>query len=217
MTNGGVQGPIEGYNSLDDLLTTTPTPGQAALLLPTAPTAAYTHPKWMEPYFDPSTPRNVTALMGKSAYLSCRVRNLANKTVSFDLKMHWSKSVQSYFEVLIKDQNTLLILRSKLFKIYKLYFFAKSILFSKWKAKLEQSLRSLIISLSVHLNLTDSDVGLSGLTANSCRKVCCRAWRQRVFVAIKVLGQLVFCLHARNNFYFFFMRPPLALISWPIA
>ncbi|XP_017133786.1 fibroblast growth factor receptor-like 1 isoform X1 [Drosophila elegans] len=85
MTNGGVQGPIEGYNSLDvdDLLTTTPTPGQAALLLPTAPTAAYTHPKWMEPYFDPSTPRNVTALMGKSAYLSCRVRNLANKTVSW--------------------------------------------------------------------------------------------------------------------------------------
>ncbi|XP_016971741.1 junctional adhesion molecule A isoform X2 [Drosophila rhopaloa] len=83
MTNGGVQGPIEGYNSLDDLLSTTPTPGQAALLLPTAPTAAYTHPKWMEPYFDPSTPRNVTALMGKSAYLSCRVRNLANKTVSW--------------------------------------------------------------------------------------------------------------------------------------
>jgi len=87
MTNGGVQGPVEGYNSLDDLLTTTPTPGQAALLLPTAPTAAYTHPKWMEPYFDPSTPRNVTALMGKSAYLSCRVRNLANKTVSFGLKV----------------------------------------------------------------------------------------------------------------------------------
>ncbi|KAH8257221.1 hypothetical protein KR038_005938 [Drosophila bunnanda] len=83
MTNGGVQGPIEGYNSLDDLLTTTPTAGQAAMLLPTAPTAAYTHPKWMEPYFDPSTPRNVTALMGKSAYLSCRVRNLANKTVSW--------------------------------------------------------------------------------------------------------------------------------------
>ncbi|XP_070064720.1 opioid-binding protein/cell adhesion molecule homolog isoform X2 [Drosophila virilis] len=76
MTNGGVHGPIEGYNSLDEL-TTMP----AALA--TMPTAAYTHPKWMEPYFDPSTPRNVTALMGKSAYLSCRVRNLANKTVSW--------------------------------------------------------------------------------------------------------------------------------------
>ncbi|KAG8212694.1 hypothetical protein J437_LFUL019582 [Ladona fulva] len=35
-----------------------------------------------EPYFDPMTPRNVTALVGKSAYLSCRVRNLGNKTVS---------------------------------------------------------------------------------------------------------------------------------------
>ncbi|XP_062136651.1 uncharacterized protein LOC133845971 isoform X2 [Drosophila sulfurigaster albostrigata] len=76
MTNGGMHGPIEGYNSLDEM-TTTP------VVAPTIPTAAYTHPKWMEPYFDPSTPRNVTALMGKSAYLSCRVRNLANKTVSW--------------------------------------------------------------------------------------------------------------------------------------
>ncbi|EDV96087.1 junctional adhesion molecule A isoform X2 [Drosophila grimshawi] len=76
MTNGGVHGPIEGYNSLDEMTTT---PGA----IYTMPTAAYTHPKWMEPYFDPSTPRNVTALMGKSAYLSCRVRNLANKTVSW--------------------------------------------------------------------------------------------------------------------------------------
>lgn len=33
------------------------------------------------PIFDPSTPKNVTALVGKSAYLNCRVRNLANKTV----------------------------------------------------------------------------------------------------------------------------------------
>ncbi|KAL0279222.1 UNVERIFIED_CONTAM: hypothetical protein PYX00_000827 [Menopon gallinae] len=29
------------------------------------------------------TPRNVTALVGKSAYLTCRVKNLANKTVSW--------------------------------------------------------------------------------------------------------------------------------------
>lgn len=34
-----------------------------------------------EPIFDPATPRNVTALVGKSAYLNCRVRNLANRTV----------------------------------------------------------------------------------------------------------------------------------------
>ncbi|XP_075163740.1 hemicentin-2-like [Haematobia irritans] len=44
---------------------------------------AYTPPPWIDPYFDPATPRNVTALMGKSAYLSCRVRNLGNKTVSW--------------------------------------------------------------------------------------------------------------------------------------
>lgn len=42
----------------------------------------YTHPKWYESYFDPIIPRNVTALVGKSAYLSCRVKNLGNKTVS---------------------------------------------------------------------------------------------------------------------------------------
>ncbi|XP_053686148.1 uncharacterized protein LOC128735689 [Sabethes cyaneus] len=39
--------------------------------------------KWDEPYFDDTTPRNVTALVGKSAYLSCRVKNLGNKTVSW--------------------------------------------------------------------------------------------------------------------------------------
>ncbi|XP_041785299.1 hemicentin-2-like isoform X1 [Anopheles merus] len=39
--------------------------------------------KWDEPYFDDTTPRNVTGLVGKSAYLSCRVKNLGNKTVSW--------------------------------------------------------------------------------------------------------------------------------------
>nr|XP_018909923.1 PREDICTED: kin of IRRE-like protein 3 isoform X2 [Bemisia tabaci] len=37
----------------------------------------------LDPYFDPLTPHNVTALMGQSAFLSCRVRNLGNKTVSW--------------------------------------------------------------------------------------------------------------------------------------
>ncbi|XP_021919694.1 uncharacterized protein LOC110829846 isoform X2 [Zootermopsis nevadensis] len=36
-----------------------------------------------EPYFDTTVPGNVTALIGKSAYLNCRVRNLGNKTVSW--------------------------------------------------------------------------------------------------------------------------------------
>ncbi|XP_048489277.1 zwei Ig domain protein zig-8 isoform X2 [Plutella xylostella] len=37
----------------------------------------------LSPSFDAATPRNVTALVGKSAYLSCRVRNLGNRTVSW--------------------------------------------------------------------------------------------------------------------------------------
>ncbi|XP_030747171.1 Down syndrome cell adhesion molecule-like protein 1 homolog [Sitophilus oryzae] len=35
------------------------------------------------PYFDKSVSRNVTALVGKTAYLGCRVRNLGNRTVSW--------------------------------------------------------------------------------------------------------------------------------------
>ena len=38
--------------------------------------------KWEDPVFDETTPKNVTALVGKSAYLSCKVKNLGNKTVS---------------------------------------------------------------------------------------------------------------------------------------
>jgi hypothetical protein len=34
------------------------------------------------PYFEPSASRNVTALVGKTAYLNCRIHNLGNKTVS---------------------------------------------------------------------------------------------------------------------------------------
>lgn len=35
-----------------------------------------------QPYFDIVGPRNVTALVGKSAYLTCKVKNLGNKTVT---------------------------------------------------------------------------------------------------------------------------------------
>lgn len=34
------------------------------------------------PYFDTSASKNVTALVGTTTYLNCRVRNLGNKTVS---------------------------------------------------------------------------------------------------------------------------------------
>lgn len=33
------------------------------------------------PYFEPSVSKNVTALVGKTAYLNCKVKNLGNKTV----------------------------------------------------------------------------------------------------------------------------------------
>lgn len=35
------------------------------------------------PYFDKAASKNITALLGKTAYLNCRVKNLGNKTVSF--------------------------------------------------------------------------------------------------------------------------------------
>lgn len=34
------------------------------------------------PYFDAHIPNNVTAIVGKSAFLRCKVKNLGNKTVN---------------------------------------------------------------------------------------------------------------------------------------
>ncbi|XP_055327127.1 lachesin-like isoform X2 [Sitodiplosis mosellana] len=60
-----------GYNTFDD--TSTDFPSHNSI----------TASKWNEPYFDNSIANNVSALVGKSAYLSCKVRNLGNKTVSW--------------------------------------------------------------------------------------------------------------------------------------
>lgn len=38
------------------------------------------------PYFDISASKNVTALVGNTAYLNCRVKNLGNRTVSITKK-----------------------------------------------------------------------------------------------------------------------------------
>lgn len=65
------QRPRDGYNTFTDTSTSLPLFN------------VIMNPKWSEPYFDISVPNNVTALVGKSAYLSCRVRNLGNKTVSW--------------------------------------------------------------------------------------------------------------------------------------
>lgn len=40
------------------------------------------------PYFDKGASKNVTAPLGKTAYLNCRVKNLANRTVSIH-KITW--------------------------------------------------------------------------------------------------------------------------------
>ncbi|XP_073962110.1 neurotrimin-like isoform X3 [Choristoneura fumiferana] len=37
------------------------------------------------PYFDPVASKNVTALLGKTAYLNCRVKNLGNKTINMQV------------------------------------------------------------------------------------------------------------------------------------
>ncbi|XP_055698652.1 zwei Ig domain protein zig-8-like [Phlebotomus papatasi] len=63
---GSFQAQNHGHNTLTDRTTPMPSLG-------------YISPA----YFDISIPRNVTALVGKSAYLSCRVRNLGNKTVAW--------------------------------------------------------------------------------------------------------------------------------------
>ncbi|KAL5290987.1 hypothetical protein ACFFRR_010410 [Megaselia abdita] len=97
MAYGGVGGPIEGYNSLKEqdaaavtssstASTTTTTTASTTILsyMDTNYPIQYNYgTKWVEPYFDAATPKNVTALVGKSAYLNCRVRNLGNKTVSW--------------------------------------------------------------------------------------------------------------------------------------
>jgi hypothetical protein len=36
------------------------------------------------PYFEQTSAKNITAIAGHTAYLNCRVRNLGNKTVSYD-------------------------------------------------------------------------------------------------------------------------------------
>lgn len=67
------QRPRDGYNTFTDTST----------ILPTSNNAIVSVNKWTEPYFDTNISNNVTALVGKSAYLSCRVRNkISNTTVS---------------------------------------------------------------------------------------------------------------------------------------
>ncbi|XP_076261684.1 zwei Ig domain protein zig-8-like isoform X2 [Rhynchophorus ferrugineus] len=73
---GGMSRSTGGFNSLQqETETQQPPPVQLG--------PSHIRQNSFEPYFDAMTPRNVTALVGKSAYLSCKVRNLGNKTVSW--------------------------------------------------------------------------------------------------------------------------------------
>ncbi|KAL9904756.1 defective proboscis extension response 10 isoform 4-T10 [Glossina fuscipes fuscipes] len=48
------------------------------------PSGHYAHShRWNEPFFDLTMPKNITSLVGKSAYLGCRVKHLGNKTVAW--------------------------------------------------------------------------------------------------------------------------------------
>lgn len=55
-----------------------------------------TNLKRQEPYFDPNVNQNVTALVGKSAYLNCIVKNLGNKTVEFNSLEKWGLFKESW-------------------------------------------------------------------------------------------------------------------------
>jgi hypothetical protein len=51
------------------------------------------------PYIDKELSKNVTALIGKTAYLNCRVKNLSNKTVSVFVNtyIHMQKQQKKLF------------------------------------------------------------------------------------------------------------------------
>lgn len=54
------------------------------------------------PYFDISASRNVTALVGSTAYLNCRVKNLGNKTVSFATFCIAAERIYRFWNILAK-------------------------------------------------------------------------------------------------------------------
>ena len=64
------------------------------------------------PFFDKVASKNVTALLGKTAYLSCRVKNLGNKTVSNFLLLH--TNIHTYLPTELNfDERTLYQFRVK--------------------------------------------------------------------------------------------------------
>ncbi len=60
------------------------------------PLKSLVNTKRSEPYFDPNVPKNITALVGKSAYLNCIVKNLGNKTVEYNFPINRKNIFTSY-------------------------------------------------------------------------------------------------------------------------
>ena len=52
------------------------------------------------PYFDLDNSGNVTAVLGKTAYLNCRVKHIKNQTVSIFLSLHLNTKQLSLFMTL---------------------------------------------------------------------------------------------------------------------
>lgn len=48
--------------------------------------SSYWDENYSQPYFDNSTKRDITVTIGQTAVLHCRVRNLCDRAVSFNLK-----------------------------------------------------------------------------------------------------------------------------------
>lgn len=82
MVNGG-QSPDTGskINALPVSTTSSPLP-VPTLMSPSQLAQSPVVDSQLEPHFDMTTPRNVTAFAFDVAFLSCRVRNLGNKSVS---------------------------------------------------------------------------------------------------------------------------------------
>lgn len=77
------------------------------------------------PHFDTSASKNITALLGKTAYLNCRVKNLSNKTVSYHIS-HFSGSELQFsycdkWELLLVATNKCFLYCGKIFATFAIY------------------------------------------------------------------------------------------------
>lgn len=70
------------------------------------------------PYFDKMVSKNVTALLGKTCYLTCRVKNLGNRTVSIVILCHNHKSYASLLKSFIFNV-TVPLKRFDFIKVFK--------------------------------------------------------------------------------------------------